>query len=350
MINVYSSRVLARLDLRSCCACAAAGAALYGHNAYGGLQADAPCVSPAVRREEQLGSRNSTHSSSLAIAALQQQQTQKLARHRSSSSAAVAASSTSSSSTSSKLNLTPVEEVIPSLSSRVQELSGEAAYSNENASGKVFVYSRSAVSAAASALSPNGGKSFTCRSKTAVCDSNSNASSVSRVAFELSPRQAFVDHDIYVGGQIPGPLQLNMTTRWLTRTILAACRMWGPIHSSLGDGQGQEYAHIVVPWSQLNSLSDGFAAIPVDAECTAPKPGFRYTWEFLSPFVDFVAWRATNLPLVGSFPLESMWGDLPLQFVVYAVPRGASAAGHKRHLVKDVHYLACVQLSHSPHE
>jgi len=334
MINVYSSRVLARLDLRSCCACAAA-AALLGHGAYGGLQAEEACVSSAVSREE----RGQPSSSPDARALL----------------ASLASSTSSSSSSSSHLNAGGAtirgrgiaEQVIPSLFSQGQEFSGEAAYSNEHASGKVFVYSRSGSSAAASAMSPSGGKSFTCRSSTAVCDGDVNAYSVSRVVFEMSPRQAFIDHDIFVGGQIPGQLQMNMTTRWLTRTILAALRMWGPIHSSLGDGQGQEHAHIVVPWSHLNSLSDGFTATPLDAEITAPKPGFRYTWEFLSPFVDLCAWRATNLPLVGSFPLESFWGDLPLQFVVYAVPRGAGAAGHKRHLVKDVHYLACVQLSHS---
>jgi len=200
---------------------------------------------------------------------------------------------------------------------------GKADFANGHASGRVAFFSRSAPQ--------DESQGFAFDGRNVECG----------MLLELSPRRALDDCDVFVGIQIPGRMPLTWTTRWASKIVLRFCSTWAPIHSSVGghSGREEEYAHIVVPWSNTPCVLDRFEVAPHNGEFAILKPGYTYTWEFGSTFVDLSNWRLVNLPVLGNFPLRTLWGDLPLEFVVYAVPQGG------RHLVKDMRYLANVQLS-----
>uniref|UniRef100_A0A7S4UTN1 Domain of unknown function at the cortex 1 domain-containing protein n=1 Tax=Alexandrium monilatum TaxID=311494 RepID=A0A7S4UTN1_9DINO len=184
---------------------------------------------------------------------------------------------------------------------------GKAEFSNGHASGHVAIFARS------TPQELSRGFAFDHRNVE------------SGMLLELSPRAPIDERDVFVGIQIPGPLPMTWTTRWVTKLLLSVCSAWAPIHSSVGSHSGME--------------QDRFDVLPLDGEFADLQPGYTYTWEYGSTTIDLSSWRFVNLPVAGSFPLKRLWGDLPLEIVAYTVPRGG------RHLVKDMSYLASVRLS-----
>lgn len=200
---------------------------------------------------------------------------------------------------------------------------GEAEFANAGATGRVAIFARSAGQEAS--------KGFAFDGRGVQCG----------MLLEFSPKRSLDDCDVFVGIQIPGRVALTRGARWATKILLKVSSAWAPVHSSIGSSAGadQEYAHIVLHWSNWPCVLDHFEVAPSCGKFDVLKPGYTYTWEYGSSIIDLRNWRLVNLPLLGSFPFARLWGDLPLEIVVYAVRRGG------RHLVGEMSYLANVQLS-----
>jgi hypothetical protein len=197
------------------------------------------------------------------------------------------------------------------------------AFCNEHASGRVFVYQRHGDRPKDLAFGPH------------MCG----------LRLELTPQAKLGPVDVYLGAQIPGPMKCDEATMWVYKVVLSICGQYmddaDSLHSSLGDGE--DNAHIVVPFHLSDSISHRCSVLDsVDGtEAQVPEQGATYIWDFGSPILDLDNWRVTDLPMFGSLPLERLFGDLPVEFVVYAVPRGQD------HRAANLRYLTRIRLSPS---
>lgn len=161
---------------------------------------------------------------------------------------------------------------------------GKAEFTNSCASGRVAIFARSTPKEAS--------KGFAFDSRNVEFG----------LMLELSPRQSLDDCDVFVGAQIPGGMSLTRSTRWVAKILLNFCSALAPVHSSTGGNSGmdQEYAHIVLQWSHQSGLLDRFEVMPISGKFDTLRPGYTYTWEFGSSFVDLNNWQLVNVPVLSS--------------------------------------------------
>lgn len=170
---------------------------------------------------------------------------------------------------------------------------------------------------------------------------------------------------VYIGGEVPRPMNLGFFTSNMARAILSMVEMHIPgVHYSFGnkkdndmqgdrrgsdesargsyiDSSEDELPHICFP---LYTAADQFVVTP--SGLTPPPLGTEnlgetkeqsrqrkhsgqfyypfntrdtYSFHFHSEFIDFGHWQVVNLPSLRNTDLRAFWDDMPLRIVCYSV-------------------------------
>eukprot|EP00929_Paragymnodinium_shiwhaense_P072373 TRINITY_DN36737_c1_g2_i1.p1 TRINITY_DN36737_c1_g2~~TRINITY_DN36737_c1_g2_i1.p1 ORF type:complete len:496 (+),score=117.26 TRINITY_DN36737_c1_g2_i1:103-1590(+) len=147
---------------------------------------------------------------------------------------------------------------------------------------------------------------------------------------EIVLKKSLDDYDVYAGGYVPSAMPLGYGTKMCCKMLLKMVEMWeSSFHASFGSGE--EKPHIVLRFEPRCSwTSDHLEIRELQTDrLLSPKewperlqPGYRYNLEIGSPNIDLEHWRLVNLPLGGTYPLKTFWGNMPMHMVMYAMPRG----------------------------
>ncbi|GBG27558.1 SCL-interrupting locus protein-like [Hondaea fermentalgiana] len=153
---------------------------------------------------------------------------------------------------------------------------------------------------------------------------------------------------LYLGGKVPGDMQLGMVTKGLCRGILSILRkVSSGMHYSFGkhldskDGH-KELPHIAFPvfigatalqvtkaGEEVPNIEDEIIETPEQVKARKKNgqgmlhAGDTITFEVHSMYIDVIEWKVTNLGALGNIDLSLFWDTMPLHLVLYDVPENA---------------------------
>jgi hypothetical protein len=182
---------------------------------------------------------------------------------------------------------------------------------------------------------------------------------------------------IYVGGEISKKMELGLFTRGLCHSILQFCKTFTPaIHSSFGDNQNIEFAHISSPfWTTVDrlvitrptqtppSLSQPFYESVESRKARKKSPNYKvdvnlediYSFSLKTSFVDIEKWNVIGIPLMKTMDLHTFWSEADLRFVAYVIDPAKTAVNsegfpilHKQTDLQNIFALTVEHASNHP--
>ncbi|KNC78380.1 hypothetical protein SARC_09182 [Sphaeroforma arctica JP610] len=167
------------------------------------------------------------------------------------------------------------------------------------------------------------------------------------------------DDQVYMGIMGDKPLAMNSWLgSWTSSAMIAFIKLKvKDVHVTLGNEH--EAAHLMMP---VFSCADRFVitsegddppemGVPMFPEQVAKneRKDYRdwntkdtYSLSMHGMYVDFVKWKVVNIPGLPDMCLSTFLGDMPLNIVAYALPRGHTGP----HLEKDKRYIVSFKLEH----
>lgn len=182
-----------------------------------------------------------------------------------------------------------------------------------------------------------------------------------QLTFQSAPRGI-----LYLGGEVPGDMQLGVVTKGLCRGILSILRkVSSGMNYSFGKGldgpeDQKELPHISFPVfvgaTTLKLTKAGEKVPNIDDEIEESheelksrkkngqqvtiEAGDTLTFSVHSMYLDVVEWKVTNLGALGNIDLSLFWDTMPLHLILYDVPEDAGK--HHYEGIKRNYFALCV--------
>lgn len=189
---------------------------------------------------------------------------------------------------------------------------------------------------------------------------------------------------LYIGGEVPRPMNLGFFTGGLTKIILTVlqslvrgihCGFGQPYPEVVKSPEDEDLPHICFP---LYTAVDQFVVTPpgekppvlgradfgeskesMAARRKHGQPMYQYnttdtySFHFHSFFIDFSTWRLVGIPGMRDTDLSAFWEDMPLRLCAYSLkpregvdPNSEAEAKKASHAMKHKEYKFCFQMSH----
>lgn len=165
------------------------------------------------------------------------------------------------------------------------------------------------------------------------------------------------DWQVFIGAEIElSELQFIEGGKFACDTMVKCLRLFdSSLHCSYG--APSEKPHFAYPFNKFGDTmvrtlagdepptmtkNGAGSGVPRRSEFEKVEMGYVYTTSFSSQLLDLEAWKVLRIPGMRNLALESFWGESPLHFVVYALPKEESEAVHnvsKRLVLLDVEVI-----------